>query len=979
MLTADEVDVSYKPELGFREQTPEELMAFVLALPNLTAQQKFLAERIPRLAETEQSEIAEYLKSESYRILRADHEKCQVIIALIFYLAELTNNPTHYAIGLLAKANYHGIGQFECQEAVKLYNEAAAIYQDVGLPAKQAQSQIGKIFALAKLGRNEEAFAAGEFARKILYEHEEWYHLANLIVNLAIVRRRLGYDAEALSLLEEARDYYLQLGNQGSAHLLGLEINRGLILRNLGRFEESIQAHKKAMALGQLGEVVGVAQAKQNLAATYLVLGKYNEALALQDEAREIYLSDKRYGHAMLLEIFTSHCLLQLRRFREVLTKSEKAYQQFSQMNIPFEIGEVLLNQASAYCGLEDFSQALTALEKAKTFFEKAGNPIALADTDLQAAAVLLRQNKAEKALQIAKACEQIFAEHDLPVGQARACLVAAQAAINGGQLAKAKDLIARALSIGHQHALPALTYQGHHLRGLLAVTQNQLEEGLTAYRHSIAELERLYGRMMIEFRADFVADKTQIYEDIVDLSLNLNRPELGLQYSERAKSRALQDLLALRINLSVEARSDSDIPLVNELHRLRAERDRLYRRWEADEETGQRGETDDLLSAQQHVEQKVHNIEKRITELWHKLLIRNADYARDASLWQVRTEPIQPYLDANTLLIEFFQVHGQLVAFLVSAESIHAVRLPDVMMRVQQLLQLFWLNLRAVPHSSHRLIASQAKNAQGILKKIYQQLLAPLAGEMQGFKRWIIVPHGSLHYLPFHALHDGHGYLLEQSEISYLPGASLLRYCQQTQTAEAKFWAIGNSYNGRLPYTIHEAETVASLWQGQTLVEEEATVAETSAIAQQSSILHIAAHGDFRADNPLFSGLALADGWLTTLDIFNLRLRTSLVTLSACQTGRSVIGGGDELLGLMRAFLGAGTASLVSTFWAVEDQSTAQLMQQFYEQLAAGATKGAALQEAQLSLLQTNKTDKDYRHPYFWAPFYLVGHAEHL
>ena len=209
-------------------------------------------------------------------------------------------------------------------------------------------------------------------------------------------------------------------------------------------------------------------------------------------------------------------------------------------------------------------------------------------------------------------------------------------------------------------------------------------------------------------------------------------------------------------------------MPLVNELHQLRAERDRLYRRWETDEETGQRGETEDLLSSQQRVEQKVHNIEKRITELWHKLLIRNADYARDASLWQVRTEPIQPYLDDDSLLVEFYLVHGQLVVFLVSANSIQATKLPEG--SIQKLLQLFWLNLRAVPHSSKRLLDSQTTNAQGILNKVYQQLLAPIASELASFKRLIIVPHGSLHYLPFHALHNGMGYLLEEFEIQHAP-----------------------------------------------------------------------------------------------------------------------------------------------------------------------------------------------------------------
>jgi CHAT domain-containing protein len=161
-------------------------------------------------------------------------------------------------------------------------------------------------------------------------------------------------------------------------------------------------------------------------------------------------------------------------------------------------------------------------------------------------------------------------------------------------------------------------------------------------------------------------------------------------------------------------------------------------------------------------------------------------------------------------------------------------------------------------------------------------------------------------------------------------------------------------------------------------LLEDLATLAHVQRSVSSCRTLHIAAHGDFRADNPLFSGLALADGWLTTLDIFNLHLKASLVTLSACQTGRNVVGGGDELLGLMRAFLGAGSASLVLTCWAVEDRSTAQLMEMFYRKLVHGWTKGRALRHAQLQFLrgQNEQEDADYSHPYYWAPFFLVGNA---
>ncbi len=177
--------------------------------------------------------------------------------------------------------------------------------------------------------------------------------------------------------------------------------------------------------------------------------------------------------------------------------------------------------------------------------------------------------------------------------------------------------------------------------------------------------------------------------------------------------------------------------------------------------------------------------------------------------------------------------------------------------------------------------------------------------------------------------------------EVSYLPGASFLRYCQEAPLADSGSLAVGHSHDGHLPHVVHEARAVASLLGGQVLLEDQAKPEEIGRMMGQVRTVHLAAHGDFRADNPLFSGLSLSDGWLTTLDIFGLRLQASLVTLSACQTGRNVVGGGDELLGLMRAFLCAGAASLVLSLWAVEDRSTADLMVAFYEKLAEGWTKG--------------------------------------
>jgi len=138
----------------------------------------------------------------------------------------------------------------------------------------------------------------------------------------------------------------------------------------------------------------------------------------------------------------------------------------------------------------------------------------------------------------------------------------------------------------------------------------------------------------------------------------------------------------------------------------------------------------------------------------------------------------------------------------------------------------------------------------------------------------------------------------------------------------------------------------------------------------QTAGKLHIAAHGIFRSDNPMFSSLKLGDSWLNLFDIFNLQLGAELTVLSACETGMSAVWEGDELLGLARGFLYAGTPSLLVSLWTVNDRSTAKLMRRFYEGLQRGLSKARALREAVLTV------KAEFSHPYYWAPFILMGRS---
>jgi len=965
--------------------TCSELSEQLLELPDTEAQKRFLREHASLLDDR----VASGLKGQADRYLRTAVQRSLETAELLVYMTELTGNPLYQALGLLAEANARSIGGLgEYQRAVELYDRAAAIYQAHGLPAKQANAQVGKVFSLALLGRYQEAQEAGDWASVILEQHEQWRQLITLTMNLAIAYGRQRQDTKALAQLDRARELCHRLGPEGRGTLQLIENNRAIVLRNLGQFRASIEASQATWELAkQVGHKFEMARAREELAYTYLLQGRYNEALELLDQARDIFTADGRHSDAIKTELVITNCLLQLRRFRDVLEKCHRLQSVFAVQGTRREVADVILSEAVASAGLQRYDEALDLLAQARDLFAQEGNYVRVTCTDMEMAAVLYQQSRLEESLETAQACASAFQAHDLPVQQAEAYLISARAAAALHQFDHAHHLVRQALTVGEAKDIPSLVYPCRYLLGTLAQARGNQQEALAEYDRAIEELERLRGRLMIEFRAGFLEDKQVVYEDAVALCLELGHPPKSLEYAERAKSRALLDLLAYSLDLGIHARADQDRELVEELTHLRTERDRLYRRWETNQGLAVRGWAPGTGSQQgdetSHVRQDVLALEKRIEELWHTLLIRNADYARDASLWQVRTEPIQPFLSPETMLLEYFIARGRLVAFTVTAQEVRAQRLSVDLARVQRLVQLLWLNLRAVPMLDPSRDSSRATslsaNARGILGQLYEGLVAPLRDQLAAYPQLTIVPHGPLHYLPFHALYDGQSYLLEQHTISYLPVASLLSYRPGTPPAEGEAFAFGHSYGGALPHAVQEAQSIAAILNGQAVLEDRATVARFEEMAPNSHILHLATHGDFRPDTPLFSGLALSDGWLTTLDIFNLSLRASLVTLSACQTGRNVVGGGDELLGLMRAFLYAGAASLVLSQWAVEDRSTARLMETFYHKLAEGWTKGAALQHAQLQFIEEQSAEQDalsasYTHPYFWAPFFLVG-----
>jgi CHAT domain-containing protein len=261
----------------------------------------------------------------------------------------------------------------------------------------------------------------------------------------------------------------------------------------------------------------------------------------------------------------------------------------------------------------------------------------------------------------------------------------------------------------------------------------------------------------------------------------------------------------------------------------------------------------------------------------------------------------------------------------------------------------------------------------------LYSTLIAPLKNYLTT-SDLAIMPHGVLHYLPFAALTDGQRYLADDYVLSVLPSASALPFIQANTGRPAAPPLILGNPDGTLRFAEREAQAVAALYGVTPLLGNAGTEQALRTQVRRAGILYLAVHGRYDPVVPLASLLALApgaeqrpdmDGRLEAGEVYSLDLKKAdLVVLSACQTSLGEVSDGDEVVGLTRAFFFAGTPTVVSSLWNVDDEATGLLMERFYTHLRAGMGKAAALRQAQLEVRA------QYPAPYYWAGFVLAGDA---
>ncbi|MBI3825936.1 MAG: CHAT domain-containing protein [Candidatus Rokubacteria bacterium] len=753
---------------------------------------------------------------------------------------------------------------------------------------------------------------------------------------LEVVNR--GEGRQALAWYEETVAEAVQQGDRLRAARASFGV--AVVALRVGLFQKAIQAGQKAVEIFKASDTLGPADAGR-WSSTYIQLGAAYRHVGDLAQARKT--------------------------LEEALTFAESHFRGRREM---VNVGMILIALARVANAQQDYQAARERATQAAEFFEKAAANMppsaperARTAIRRHAATALAEMGRAELGLGRRDEAEAAFdralkfarlvglREAELEIVQAQATLAVARQ-----DWAKAEALYRQGLALAGEIKQPgALMWLNQGLARALKEL-GRPDEAFPAAREAVRHVEEVRAELGESgLRSQFLEDKQRIYQLAIRLALDIKKPDEAFALVERSRARAFLDILGNQTTVS-KGRTRA---LVEEEVRLRA---RLGEARATVQESD-----DDAESAKARA--RVDALDRDYRAFLDRVRKENVEQASLMTVEPVTLSEIQALLPEGTTLLEYLVGDNDVVVWAIDRHGVKVAKIDGDRPSLVGMVR----GLRAA-------IASQASldDVQRRAAGLHARLLGALRRELGGGRRLLIVPHGVLHYLPFAALRSPGGrWLVDDFAIATLPSASVLRYLtDKGVNTSGRTLAVGNPDVGAglaLRWAEREARMVGQREPGATvLVRADATEAQVKKLAEGAGLLHFATHGELSETDPLSSALLLVpgggeDGRLEVRELFGLDLHARLVVLSACQTGLGKISSGDEIVGLQRAFLYAGTPAVVTTLWKVDDRASYELIRAFYDRLAqAGAME--ALRQAQI------ETMRAFPHPYAWAAFGLTG-----
>jgi CHAT domain-containing protein len=952
--------------MATQEKQEKALFDRLASLPSAASRIKFLSRR--RMLSP--STVKRLDAAVSIQV-RVDLHKARELAEAAISVANELGDKESQAYALRSKGNaLWFLGQN--RSAAELHGQAIDLFQETGKAIEAGRTLSSAIQPLILLGEYDRARSAAERARKIFLAAGDTLRLARLDINVGNLFHRQDRFQEALECYERAHKQLLP--DKDVEGIIAALHNIAVCRIMLNDYAKALSAYEQMREFCQGRNMpLPLAQADYNIAYLYYLRGNYGRSLAMLRTARE---TSQRAGdayHAALCHLDLSEIYLELNLNLDAEELAQKAFNSFQELGLGYEAAKALCFSAIALSQQHKGLQALAVFAQARAMFAKEKNRVWPALIDVYQGWAYFNEGSLIEARRHCLAALDFFRNSVLP-GRAILCrLLLARLSLKTGEIAAARQECQAVFRDLAEQDTPILTYQAHLVMGQVEEADRELEEARNHYRAAKEALEILRsGLRSEELKISFLENKLEVYENLVDLCLTRATPGARKEawtYMEQAKSRALLESMARRAQWAGSDETQESA-LTLRMFDLREQLNWYYHRIEVEQLAQAPASQQRLLELWRLAAQQ----EKKFLRLFRELSPEAAQNAGLAPPEPLSLDTIRTTLGSNATIVEYFRVRDRILAALVShdgLEIVHVTRASQIaaMLRTLQ----FQLSKFRLGHSYvDQFHASLLETTQARLRELYLELFAPIQHKIKG-RELVIVPHELLHYVPFHALFDGDRYLIDCFTFSYAPSASIFAQCRRKRANKTGPCLLMGVPDAQTPRIYEELQSLARILpNAEVFLGRNACERVLREKGPQSRLIHIATHGFFRPDAPMLSGIRLGDTFMTLTDLYQLRLDADQVTLSGCSTGLNVIAPGDEMIGLMRGLLFAGARSLLLTWWDVSDGSTAEFMKAFYGRCFNHMDAASALQGAMQELRERHP------HPYYWAPFALVGNVTH-
>ncbi len=803
--------------------------------------------------------------------------------------------------------------------------------------------------------------------------------LARTYLSLARVHLTLGNLGEAGNYSRSALAIFTEL--RQNENVLEVRLILGIISRDRGLLDDAIREVLESKRLAQQGGL-NTSRQDQTLGDIYFQRGDPEEGIRYKLLALEEARKTKIQPQILVAYTRLGDAYQQLgdRVHANYYYQEALKLQQKMQLDNP-GIGAAGLNSGDA--------------KLAYSYFIGSGSTIGAGIASLRLGELKLKENKSDSARELLIQAKELFGKAQNNEGIIKTDLLLADLAISQNQDSAAIRLFEEVLGSHPQHEALWQVWYG---RGRLFEKNEMPDSAIHAYRKAARIIDELRTNLSVEeFKTYFANNKVHVFDRLIMLLARQGMKhqkndllEESFSINEQSRSRTFLDMLG---NRKIDPKSLADTVLLEQEQLLRLKINKLVASMNDAEDQSPvtlAQFRDELVTAQFEYDNLIQRI---------KLL--NDNYSSVLNIMPPPMHDIQQELPDKTAVVEYWVGETGLMIWVITKGDFNA-RMVDV--PAGEVLRLV--------RGCRTAIASRDNTVMHeMLTRMRDWLITPIADLLDGYERLVIVPHRGLHFLPFAALSKNNRFLVEDYVISLSPSLAVYHYCLNKQTGAGDKllgMVLGETPIGShppLPGTETEIRHIAELYDQATIrKEEDFTESYFKAYAGGYDYLHIATHGIFNDLQPLYSYLLMNptekdDGRLTVNEVFGINISSKLVILSACQTGLGEIDGGDDLVGLSRAFLYAGSPTVIVSLWNVDDATTAWLMTRFYHYLTGGNSSSEALAYAQRDLLsqkldaeasagpavgfsdeiRTNMTQRgvaEIRKPFYWAPFVLIGNG---